>query len=295
MPNIKEDLYILGQSGVKSISKIGDEIRLDLELEPNANLNAGVVFGNVTDLNGDPIGGALVKIMDANYEPMFHAISQSDGTYMFESVPPGKGYNIFAIADGTLLAQETPFDVGLNQEIIQNCTLSPDDTATLGIIAGHIFDDETPSMPVGGALVKLYIKNSNGVEMLSSITYSNEYGQFVFREVSKNNYVIRASALGHINTSSMASINGTGQIISIKLTMQIDPQSANGTVSGMVMDNNNKPIVRAEVFLYEVNSDGTTSPIAHTKTNKSGVYLFINVPQGSYKVMSNKVIDVLVS
>lgn len=294
MPNIKEDLYILGQSEIKSISTIGEKIRLDLSLRSNPNLNCGIVSGTVQNLLGDPIEGALIKIMDENYEPMFHTISESDGTYIFESIPPGKGYNILAIAEGMLLGQETPFDVDPNEEVIKHCVLSPDDTATFGIIAGEIFNDENPSVPVAGGLVKLYTKQNDGSETLTNITYTNEYGQFVFREVGEDNYVIRASALGHMKASSLIAINGVGQIVSIKLIMQIDPDATNGTVSGMVTDEENKPIVRAEVFLYEMESDGSTTPIATTKTNKSGVYIFIKVPKGSYKVMSNKVIDVLV-
>lgn len=294
MPNIKEDLYILGQSEVKSISMLGEKIRLDLSLRSNPNLNCGTVSGTVQNLIGDPIEGALIKIMDENYEPMFHTISEADGTYIFESILPGKGYNIFAVADGMLLGQETSFDVDPNEDVIKHCVLSPDDTARFGIVAGEVLNDETPSMPVAGGLIKLYIKKSDGSETLTNITYTNEYGQFIFREVEENNYIIRASALGHIKTSNLIGINGVGQIASVKLTMQIDPDASNGTVSGMVVDQENKAIVRAEVFLYKIESDGTASPVASTKTNKSGVYIFIKVPKGSYKVMSNKVIDVLV-
>ena len=294
MPKIQEDLYILAQSGVKSISKIGEEIRLDLSLIANPNLNSGMVFGTVTSIDGKPISGALVKIMDANFEPMFHAISQADGTYLFDDIPPGKGYNIFAIAEGTLLGQETPFDVGQNEEIIKHCVLAPDEKVTLGIIAGDIFNDETPPEAIGGAIVKLYAKKIDGTQELKSITYTNEHGQFVFRELEQNDYIIQSNALGCTGTCASASINTVGQIVSIKLNMQWDPKSANGTVSGMVTENG-KPIVRAEVFLYKVEDNGTTTPVASTKTNKSGVYLFINVPQGKYKVMSNKVLDVLVS
>ena len=295
MANINEDLYILGQSEVKSISNVGEEIRLDLALKANPNLNAGKVYG-IVQISGSsqPVAGALVKIMDSNFEPMYHTISGADGSYIFDTIPPGNKYNIFAIADGMLLAQEAPFDVGPNDEILKVCNLQPDNSINLGIISGSIMDDQVPSEIVDGAVIRLFRITQTGTEVLDSVTYSNEYGQFIFRDVDVNSYKIRVSSLGYISTSTKMNIDKPGQIVSLKITIRVDPNTSRGTVSGMVTENNN-PIDRAEVLLYRVNSDGLSIPMASTKTNSSGVYLFINVPEGNYRIMSNKITEVTVS
>lgn len=73
-----------------------------------------------------------------------------------------------------------------------------------------------------------------------------------------------------------------------------DEQNQNGTVSGLITDQNNDPVEYADVILYNVsNIDGheKLTPIAFTKTNAKGVYLFINVPKGVYKIKSTKMSD----
>ncbi|WP_300348696.1 carboxypeptidase-like regulatory domain-containing protein [Clostridium sp.] len=287
MAIIKQDIYILGQSDKKTIQSVGEEIRLDLQLQPQPLNNTGKVTGTVIDESGNPITGSLIKLMDANYEPLLHAITGSDGTYTLDNVPAGTGYNIFATATGKALNQGTSFSIVVGQVVNKNFTLLDEPSAQLGLIAGDLYDNTT-GLPINGAVISLYQVNPDDTEVLKAITYTNEYGQFVFRELDQGNYSIRVSALGYIGTTSTVNITQSGQIVPSLITIAQNPNASRGTVSGIITDNLNQPIVAADVVLYEVNPDESLTAIAFTKTNTAGVYLFINVPQGNYKVKSNQ-------
>lgn len=292
MATIKQDIYVLGQSQSKQINTVGQEIRLDLSLKPQQLNNTGKVTGIVTS-GGNPVPNALIKIMDSNYNPILHAVTASDGTYTLDNLPAGTGYNIFCTAAGMALKQGVSFSIAAGQVIKRDFNLVADPSAQLGIIAGDLVDSSN-NAPIGGAVVSLYLINEDSTEVLQAITYTNEYGQFVFRGLSIGNYSIRVSALGYIGTSSTVSITTPGQIVSSLITITQDPNASRGTVSGIITDNNNQPISNADVVLYEVNSDNSLTAIAFGKTNSAGVYLFINVPQGNYKVKANQTQDVVI-
>lgn len=293
MATIKHDIYILGQSQSKKIESVGEEIRLDLKLQPQPLNNTGKVTGTVTNSSNNPLPNALVKIMDNNFEPLLHAITAADGTYTIDNIPAGTGYNIFATAAGMALKQETSFSVGIGQVITKNFSLTTDPSTQLGVIAGDLVDSMNDNAPINGAVISLYLVNQ-GTETLQALTYSNEYGQFVFRGLALGNYSIRVSALGYIGTSSTVTINSAGQIIPSLISLMQNPNASRGTISGIITNNSNQIIASADVILYKVNADESLTAIAFTKTNSAGVYLFINVPQGNYKVKSNQSEDVTV-
>lgn len=282
---IKKDKFVLGQSESKTIGSIGEEIRLDLKLEQKSNVIGAIVKGTVRNTSGQPITNALIKIMDSNFEPLLHAITDEQGEYLFNNIPSSSAYTIFAIADGKKLKQDQQFALSNGESKTIDFVLEDDPAMQLGIIAGDLYQNGTTT-PINGAVVSLY-KIVNGEEILSALTNTNEYGQFVFREVENGPYEIKISALGFVSDSIAVEMLATSKIMLIKPTLVVDPNAENGTVSGLITNDNNTPINRADVILYKVENNELT-PIAFTKTNTSGVYLFINVPQGVYKVKSNE-------
>lgn len=289
MKQIFQDKYILGQSVAKAIEKIGQEIRIDLSLVPNPNNNNnGSIYGKVTDVNGNIIESALVKIMSDSYEPLMHDITDSNGTYSFTNIPANVTYNIFAISAKMKLQQLEPIFIGESQSLELNFVLEMDPALSFSIIAGDIINPKT-NKPVDGAVVALFRKRTSSEEDLKAIVYTNEYGQYVFREIEKGSYVVRIGALGYNSTSIDVLVTGEGQIIPMKIALTEDPLTSRGTVSGIITDDNNQPINRADVILYKVEDDESLSPVSFTKTNESGIYLFANVPEGNYKVKSNQI------
>lgn len=288
MPLIKKDIYQLAQSPKATIAGVGQEVRIDLNLEPNPNLNSGTITGTVTNTDGQPISGAVVKIMDNDYNPVAHVITGSDGSYIFPPFLPGTNYRIFASAAGYELATTDPFTLLMKQTIEKDIVAKKDLILTKSFIAGDIVDDH--NLPLGGAVVELYSIDEQGNELLAGLSFSNEFGQYVFREVEQGNYAIRISALGYTATRTTISITADGTIAKIDSTLVPDIQSSKGTISGIITDDTGAAVVGADVILYSVAADGSLTPIALTKTIASGVYLFVNTPQGDYKVKSSKTI-----
>lgn len=292
MAGVIQDQYELGQSIKKSLSELGQEIRLDLSLKPNPNLDAGTIFGTVKDTQGNPIPGATIKIMDKDHNPLAHTVTGPDGSYIISPFPPGPEYHIYAQADGYLLAEQLPFALLPRQQVEKNFILTRDPDAILSIIAGDVRDNQTPPHVVKGAIVNLYQVDELGHETLIAVTYTNEFGQFTFRDLQKGNYIIRISGLGYIPVAISVIISADSTIAKVMATLNVDPQASKGTISGVITDNNNVPIADADVVLYRVEADGSLTPIAVTRTNDEGVYLFTKVPQGDYKIKSTKSITI---
>lgn len=237
-PSVRQDKYILGQSQKKSIDTVGEEIRLDLSLNPNPNLNGGTITGTVKDSNGNPIKGALIKIMGNDYEPLAHVFTGDDGSFIFTPFPPRSNYRIFASAQGYVLKENQQFTILANQEFESNFTLTKDPNANLGIIAGDLFRGDT-SVPINGAAVSLYTIGANNEETLYALSFTNQYGQFVFSDVPQSSYTIKVNALGYYSFSSSAAITSGGQIVNVVASINPNPNSSRGTVSGLITDNNN--------------------------------------------------------
>lgn len=287
MSSVKQDMYILGQSQSQSIKIPRQEIRLDLQLFPQPLLDTGKVTGVVTDSNGNPIPNALVKIMDTNYNPIEHAITAEDGSYVIHHLPASSDYTIFATAAGKALNQGKSFNLDAGDVVTRNFVILDDPATQLGVIAGDLYDTESNN-PIGGAIISLYLKHHNCSETLVAITYTNDYGQFVFRELELNTYIIRVYMLGYYQNSTKVCISTSGQIVPSIIYLKSDPNSSRGTISGMITDNNNHPLPYADVILYKVNDNKSLTAVAFTKTNASGVYLFMNVDQAEYVVKSNQ-------
>lgn len=296
---IKHDKFILGQSKSKAIDENSKEIRFDLQLQKKAGFIGIAVEGTVTDTSGPPIPNALIKITDSNLEAIMHTITNDEGSYVFNNIPANDSYTIFAIAEDKKLKQDKQFALSGGGVKTIDFILEDDIAMQLGIIAGDLYKNGTDA-PISGAVLSLY-KNVNNAEVLVAITNTNEYGQFVFREVDNGQYKIEISALGFIseNMTVEMALNAS-KIMSIKPNLNSDTNAENGIISGIIMNDTNTPINRADVILYKVNKDDANldeissdnrslTPVAFTKTNISGIYLFINVPQGIYKVKSNKI------
>ncbi|CAG7839492.1 collagen-binding protein [Clostridium novyi B str. ATCC 27606] len=295
MPNIYQDKYILGQSVSGTIVSSDEEIRLDLQLQDSTgNIQGGNISGTVTDSTGSAISGAYVKLMSNTYDPIRHTITDASGNYSFKNVPPGS-YYLFAIANGMNLEQSQLLSISSYNYYVQNFTLTANPSANLSIIAGDLTQQGT-STPIDGAVVSLFA-NTGGSETLEAITYSNQYGQFVFRNVPQSTYTVRITALGYESASESVVINSNGQIVQVNKQLTVSSiVNSKGTVSGIITDASSQPISGADVILYrEDTSTNALTPIAFTKTNSNGAYLFVGVDPGTYKVKSNELETVIVN
>lgn len=286
MATYKQDIYKLAQSTTETIQNAGEEIRIDLQLEPQPLINVAKVQGEVT-YEGKPLPNTVVKVMDENYNPIIHAITGENGSYTIDNHPTGSVYHIYSSATGKLMQEGTSYTIAPGQILTRNFEMVDDPNASLSIIAGDLYKSQT-TIPINGAVVSLYRIDETGAEVLEALTYTNEYGQFVFRELEMAEYNIRISALGYNSTTTAVNISEPSTIAPVNVSMTENTNTSRGTVSGVITNNNNQVIPQADVVLYRVEKDGSLTPISFTKTNADGVYLFINVPQGDYKVKSTQ-------
>lgn len=292
MVDIKRDRYILGQSEKGVIHSPGEEIRIDLNLSlDGTDTIGGTVYGVVEDNFSIPIQGALVKIMSTDYDPLKHAVTDALGSYIINNVPVDKTFKIYAIAQGKALKESTIIAATLAEKIKMDFTLDDDDAMKKAVIAGDVFISPNLSEPIGGAVVSLYSINGS-TQTLKAVTDTNKFGQFTFREVELGRYSITITGDGYYHQEVSVQASSQGQIIPIKVGLNQDPNNSKGTVSGVIKDELGKPINRGDVILYEVEEkeDGKEDlkPVAFTKTNSEGVYLFSNVKQSKYKIKSNE-------
>lgn len=285
-----KDLYKLGQSVTGSLVDKGEEIRIDLQLDDNVISDSGTVFGKTTDDLGQPMEGVTIKIVDTNYNPKYHAITDDEGQYTIDNVEAGNQYLVLAVKDKYNLDTSTAFLMQKGQQIEKNFEMTLSEDASKSLVAGDIMNEDGDKLE--GATVNLY-DNSKEEPLLLKTTHTNQFGQYAFFDVSQGLYLVSASILGYDTAKTTFAITDKERVMNIDLTLIDDPVSNQGTINGVITDKNGLGIEGAFVILFEVTTDSqgkeVLTPVRKTLTNDEGVYLFEKVPQGNYKVKANKI------
>ena len=118
-------------------------------------------------------------------------------------------------------------------------------------------------------------------------TYSAADGEFLFYDVADGVYTLLASAEGYLTSAPMAVTITGGSLANVTMTLAADIRTYNGTVSGIIRDQNGTAVAGCFVGLYQITGTGATAVerlIAVTKTNAEGKYLFGGVIGGQYLV-----------
>jgi hypothetical protein len=284
-----KDIYKLGQSNTGSIEEIGEEIRIDLELEENSVGEVGTVFGKTVDTDNKPVAGVTVKITDTSYNPKYHAVTDVKGEFTIDNVYAGNQYLILAVKNKYELKQGVPFVIQKAQLIERNFKMTLDSGSANSLVAGDIINEKGSKLEN----VSVSLFDNNGLTpILIKTTHTNVFGQYAFFDVSKGMYTLEAVFLGYKESDTTFIISDGEQVMNINLTMLDDPESRKGTINGVINDKKGVPVASAYVILFEVLKDEQgkekLNPIRRTVTNDEGVYLFEQVPDGSYKIKANK-------
>lgn len=276
MADITQDLLQLQYSQNFPISGM-QEADINLTLPPVPTATA-TVFGTVTD-GTDPIPDATVKLFDSLGAPYQHTVTDENGAYTLEGIPTGT-YTVAGVKDGYLLSDGAGVVLSSGDTTQVNLVCTQDASLALGTIAGVVQTlVNLVQTPLSGAKISLL----NAASEVVATTYSVDDGEFAFYDLADGAYTLIASAAGYITTAPMAVTILDGSIANVVLSMTVDSRTYNGTVSGIIRDQNGNAIAGCFVGLFQV-AAGQELLIATTKTNTDGKYLFGGVTSGEYLV-----------
>lgn len=284
-----KDEFMPGSSSRKNINGIAQTVRLDLSLSRNPHINSGTVTGTVKDVNANPISDAVVLIMDGSYTAIANTITGNDGRYSFSQISSESVYRAYALSPGFLLTDAMPFSLCINQQLEIDFTLIADDAENYSIITGEVLN--AYGLPIKSASVELYQVTQSATKLLV-LTFSNDIGQFVFRDIGVGSYFLKINATGFFSEYYPVEITKPKSIGHVGAVLKEDLKASKGIILGIISDNDEMPLANADVILYRVGNDKALVPVAYTRTNHEGIYLFVNVPQGEYLVNSNRSIIV---
>lgn len=277
------DEFVLGHSQTKSLSNLKNAVRLDLALSPNPYLHSGTIAGRVVDTSGAPIGDAAVIILDGNYNAVAHGLTTADGYFNFTPIEAASDYRVYAQARGYLCSEALVASLKANQTLELTITLVQGNSTRYSIIVGQVYNGD--KLPIASASIELY-KVEETVSSLMSITFSNEIGQFVFNDLEPGSYFMKINAPKYFVEFLQTEIKSYHSIVTVEAKLKENPRGSLGIITGLVTNSDDQPLSNADVILYRVSPEGSLTPVDFTRTNHEGIYLFVNVPQGEYRVNS---------
>jgi len=252
---------------------------LQLQLAPEAD--AGNINGTVVRPDGTRVGFATIQLYTSADAPFEHTNSNPSGNFSFPRVPVGS-YFITASEPGLLTPVRISISVVRNRTTNVTITMQPDPDAQKNAVFG-IVKTTTNDQPIPDATVEISRVTGSTTEVVG-IVNTNSEGQYWFALLTDGNYVIRASKAGFLSNQSAPVTVAGRDYAPVDVLLAADPDANTGTVSGVITAAaSGQPLANALVALYKI-SNGTETILDITKTNAGGLYLFGDLPSGTYRV-----------
>ncbi len=283
--SVLKDEYILGRSITKSLSGVGETIRIDLRLNSNPHLHSGALVGKVKDNLGKPVADAVVLVLDESYEMLANTTSSNGGIFFISPLKPGRNYHAYAQTPGFILAETPQFTLHSNETIEMDFVLAPDTEYNRPIIIGDVQNQH--GLPIKSASVELYRVEGASTKLIC-LSLTNEVGQFVLHDMEPGTYFIKINALGYFSGFFPAEIGTASGITRMNPILKENPKASKGIITGLIIDMEDHPLSNADVILYRGGSNQSLTPVSYTRTNHEGIYLFVNVAQGEYRINANR-------
>lgn len=287
--NVRRDKYISTLSYIVKVPSEPTSVTMDLTLkrQPVTPVSQSI-SGSVKDVSGNPIESAYVQLYSNNKNPIRGATTNKDGRYVINNVEAGEVYFISAIAQNKDLSNMETVELQVGVDKIVNFVLEENLISELSVISGTLTGKEINNTVVSGAIVSLYKLEEGKQPQIVAVTFSNEQGKYVLREIGIGRYAINVTALGYAAEEQVVTIDSPKTKLVINFTMyKVPAVSEKSFIQGIISDDYGKAIVGADVILYRIDNSGELVPVALTRTNDSGKYLFADVPDGNYRVISN--------
>lgn len=258
-----------------------EEESSDFQLQPAPTIDEGNIAGIVRLANGTPIPMATVKLFTSTGIPFEHTNSNAAGRFIFPRIPVGS-YFITASEPTYLTPLRMPVTVVRNRNTEVTITMQQDPNANKNAVYG-IVQNSVNNQQIEDATVQLFRVAGSTNEEIGTVT-TNEQGQYLFADLDNGTYFVAASKPGYLSNESAPFTVADRDFASSNVILAEDADTNTGTISGIVTDGqSNQPLVNAIVALYSV-SNGVEQIIDITKTNAGGLYLFGDIPSGTYRV-----------
>lgn len=255
------------------------EISVDLSLKrvpvmPDTKLT-GQVIGHCL-----PIAGATVKVLDRNYNPIYHVTTNSRGNYLFLKVLPAGDYNVIATADNYRTSKEYHISLKTGEDLSLTIELRPDSFINFGTIYGTVRNDKGNKL----ADAKVVIQKYDDADNATAITTSNADGEYLVYGLKPGKYWISAAKDGYSFYKRSSFEIRPKDIIVMDLFLYEIIACRNGTISGQMLYKD-QPASHVVVALYSIVGDNHNL-IQIKGANSNGVYLFAGVAPGKYLIKS---------
>ncbi|KYH35598.1 Cna protein B-type domain protein [Clostridium tepidiprofundi DSM 19306] len=272
------DKYELGQSDIGTITHEINEIRLDLQLKRNNHYNDVIICGYVYDFCKHPIENAKVVFYNKCNKEIGFVYTSCEGLYVFFGVKLNsviritvnkKGY--YKYCSGMMCIYTKMFKY--NMCLQKKCFCSK------ALISGHIKDENcNPIKNIPVYLLKVCDWCCN--KSIFRVTNSNEYGQFVFYDLRRGNYIVYIDNPKFEQYTKQIDITETDRIIDVDV--ELIKRQLKTNMCGYIKDDFGRAIKKAVVILYRVELNDKLIPIEYTISDDNGWYSFDELPCGKY-------------
>lgn len=282
------DIYKIKASETVDITG-REENNISLALELNGGATGGTVLGTVSDLQGNPIKDATVKLCLTDLSTFKHSKTNPKGSYSFNNIPVGS-YLITAKKDDYLLPSAITVSVNANRTSTVNLILVSDPYANLNVIFGIVHNSQG-NKAIEDVFVQLFERVS-GVEEYKGYSKTNDSGQYFFTQLNNGTYYTKASKEGFFSNHSADVELSDKEYSKIDLTLTEDPNSNTGIICGVITDKSTGNVIAdCDVALYEViGEEEYLIRVMHT--NIEGQYLFGSIQPGQYKVKATLQVEI---
>ena len=174
----------------------GEDINLTtMVINKDETYTKGNVYGYVYDDNGNPFGGAIVRLTNSADVVVAETISATDGEYIFTKIDQGS-YTLTALSDDFDVYDPYEVDVfdSTNSEV--DIYLNKVSKAKEGTINGVVYN-KLRKTPIVNATVGLYEVIGEGEETflkLRKTCKTNIEGKYFFGVVPQGKWVVKAKA-----------------------------------------------------------------------------------------------------
>ncbi len=241
----------------------GETQIIDFSLRPNLSEINGRIINAISGL---PVPNSLIRLVDETGVIIQTVQSNVDGYYQMKGIFAG---DYFLVASNGNKQTNTKFiSIGFNEKLTINFDLDDFPGSVTGVIT-----DKQNGKVIPGATVEV-VDVLNNVIQGRDIT--DEKGRYIIVGLAPGRYIITVSKENYGSASKDVNIQESEQeIVNLQL------ESLYGTVKGTVLDENNNPLYKVIVEIFDINDN----LVRLTITNFDGEYEISNLAPGTYFIV----------